>query len=70
MGYEAYRDLLQRLEDLEDLRAMREAETEYRVRDGRPFSEIVAELETEEEEERSCSGHHQDAGLTQKARDS
>jgi len=52
MGYEAYRDLLQRLEDLEDLRAMREAETEYRVRDGRPFSEIVAELETEEGEAR------------------
>ena len=49
MGYEAYRDLLQRLEDLEDLRAMHEAETEYRVSDGRPFSEIVAELETEEE---------------------
>ncbi len=48
IGYEAYRDLLQRLEDLEDLRAMHEAETEYRVRGGRPFSEIVAELETEE----------------------
>jgi hypothetical protein len=52
MGYEAYRDLLQRLEDLEDLRAMHEAETEYRVRGGHPFSEIVAELETEEGESR------------------
>jgi hypothetical protein len=51
------------LEDLEDLRAMHEAETEYRVRDGRPFSEIVAELETEEGERRG-SERHQDAGLT------
>jgi len=44
------RELLQRLEDLEDLRAMREAEAEYRVDDGSPFSEIVAELKAEEKD--------------------
>ncbi len=49
VDYEVYRELLQRLEDLEDLRAMREAETEYRAGEGRPFSEIVAELKAEEE---------------------
>jgi len=49
VDYEVYRELLQRLEDLEDLRAMREAETEYRAGEGRPFSEIVAELNAEEE---------------------
>jgi len=49
VDYEVYRELLQRLEDLEDLRAMREAEIEYRAGEGRPFSEIVAELEAEEE---------------------
>ena len=49
VDYEAYRELLQRLEDLEDLRAMREAETEYRAGEGRPFSKIVAELKAEEE---------------------
>jgi hypothetical protein len=49
VDYEVYRKLLQRLEDLEDLRAMREAEAEYRAGEGRPFSEIVAELEAEEE---------------------
>ena len=48
VDYEVYRELLQRLEDLEDLRAMREAETEYRAGEGRPFSEIVAELKAEE----------------------
>jgi len=48
IDYEAYRELLQRLEDLEDLQAMREAEAEYRAGEGRPFSEIVAELELEE----------------------
>ncbi len=48
IDYEDYRGLLQRLEDLEDLRAMREAEAEYRAGEGRPFSEIVAELEAEE----------------------
>ncbi len=49
VDYEAYRELLQRLEDLEDLHAMREAEIEYRAGEGRPFSEIVAELKAEEE---------------------
>ncbi len=49
VDYEVYRELLQRLEDLEDLRAMRGAEIEYRAGEGRPFSEIVAELEAEEE---------------------
>jgi hypothetical protein len=48
IDYEAYRELLQRLQDLEDLRAMREAEAEYRAGEGRPFSEIVAELKAEE----------------------
>jgi len=41
------RELLQRLEDL---RAMREAEAEYRAGEGRPFSEIVAELKAEEDD--------------------
>lgn len=45
IGYEAHRELLQRLEDLEDLQAMHEAE--YWAGEGRPFSEIVAELEIE-----------------------
>ena len=49
VDYGTYRELLQRLEDLEDLRAMREAETEYRAGEGRTFSEIVAELKAEEE---------------------
>jgi len=49
VDYEVYRELLQRLEDLEDLQVMREAEIEYRAGEGRPFSEIVAELEAEEE---------------------
>jgi len=44
----AYRKLLQRLEDLEDLQAMREAEAEYWAGEGCPFSEIVAEMEAEE----------------------
>ena len=48
IDYEAYRELLRRLEDLEDLQAMREAEAEYRVGEGRPFPEIVVELEVEE----------------------
>jgi len=49
VDYGAYRELLRRLEDLEDLYAMREAEIEYRAGEGRPFSEIVAELRAEEE---------------------
>ena len=49
VDYGVYQELLQRLEDLEDLHAMREAEIEYRAGEGRPFSEIVAELKAEEE---------------------
>ena len=49
IDYEAYRELLRRLEDLEDLQAMHEAEAEYRAGEGCPFSEIVAELEVEKE---------------------
>ena len=48
VDYGAYQELLQRLEDLEDLHAMREAEIEYRAGEGGPFSEIVAELKAEE----------------------
>jgi len=46
IDYEDYRGLLQRLEGLEDLQAMRESEAEYRAWEGRPFSEIVAEIES------------------------
>ncbi len=49
IAYEAYQELLRRLEDLEDLQAMHEAETEYRAGEGRPFSDIVAELEAGKE---------------------
>jgi predicted nucleotidyltransferase len=38
------------LQRLGDLLAMREAEAEYRAGDGRPFSEIVAELKAEEDD--------------------
>lgn len=40
--------LLDRLEELEDIRAMREAEAEGRARDGQPFAEALAEVESEE----------------------
>lgn len=48
LRHQTYQELQERLEDLEDLLAMREAETEYRAGEGRPFDEIVAELEIEE----------------------
>ena len=48
IGYEALNRLLQRLEDLEDMRAMREAETEWRVGGGQPFAEALAKIEAEE----------------------
>ncbi len=48
LPYHVYRALLDRVEDLEDLLAMREAEAEYRAGEGRPFDEIVAELEAED----------------------
>ncbi len=46
--YHVYRALLDRVEDLEDLLVMREAEAEYLAGEGRPFDEIVAELEVED----------------------
>ena len=48
LPYDLYRTLQNRIEDLEDLLAMREAETEYRAGEGRPFDDIVAEIEAEE----------------------
>ena len=48
LPYHVYRALLDRVEDLEDLLAMREAEAEYLAGEGRPFDEIVAELEAED----------------------
>jgi PHD/YefM family antitoxin component YafN of YafNO toxin-antitoxin module len=44
---QTYQALQDRLEDLEDLLAMREAEVEYRAGQGRSFDDIVAELEAE-----------------------
>jgi len=49
IGYEALNRLLQRLEDLEDMRAMREAEAEWRAGGGQPFAETLAEIEAAEE---------------------
>jgi len=48
LRYQVYRKWQERLEDLEDLLAMREAEAEYRAGEGRPLDEILAELEAEE----------------------
>jgi len=48
IGYEALNRLLQRLEDLEDIRAMREAEAEWRAGSGQPFAETLAEIQAEE----------------------
>jgi prevent-host-death family protein len=48
IGYEALNRLLQRLEDLEDMRAMREAEAEWRAGGGQPFTDTLAEIEAEE----------------------
>ncbi len=48
LSHEAYRALLDHIEDLEDLLAMREAEAEHRAGKSRPFDEIVAEIEAEE----------------------
>ena len=48
IGYEALNRLLQRLEDLEDMRTMREAEAEWRAGGGQPFAETLAEIEAEE----------------------
>jgi len=48
IGYEALNRLLQRLEDLEDVRVMREAEAEWRAGGGQPFAETLTEIEAEE----------------------
>lgn len=48
IGYGTLNSLLERLEDLEDIRAMREVEAEWRARGGRPFAEVLAEVEAEE----------------------
>lgn len=45
INYEAFNNLLERLEDLEDIRAMREAEATWRAGEGRDFEEFAAELE-------------------------
>ncbi|MFN2218503.1 MAG: hypothetical protein ACK2UA_07850 [Anaerolineae bacterium] len=51
LPYEAYQDLQARLEDLEDRLAIYEAEAEYRAGEGRPFDEILAEVEAEESDQ-------------------
>ena len=48
LRYQVYQALQARLEDLEDRLAMREAEAEYRAEGGRPFDDILAEIEAEE----------------------
>ena len=48
IGYEALNRLLERLEDLEDIRMMREVEIEWRTVGGQPFAEVLAEVEAEE----------------------
>jgi prevent-host-death family protein len=45
INYEVFNRLLERLEDMEDIHAMREAETAWRDGKGRDFEEFVAELE-------------------------
>ena len=48
LRYQAYQAMQTRLEDLEDRLAMRAAEAEYRAGEGRPFDDILAEIEAEE----------------------
>ena len=45
MPYSEYEVLMSRLEDLEDIRDMLEAEAEYRSGQGRPLREFLAEHE-------------------------
>ena len=45
INYEAFNRLLERLEDLEDIRLTREAEATWQAGEGRDFEEFVAELE-------------------------
>lgn len=48
IGYQALNRLLERLEDLEDIRVMRETEAEWRTTGGRPFADVMTEVEAEE----------------------
>ena len=48
IGYEILNRLLERLEELEDIQAMREAEAKWRARGGQPFEEALAEVENQE----------------------
>lgn len=48
IGYQTLNRLLDRLEELEDIQTMREAEAEWRARGGQPFTEALAEVESEE----------------------
>jgi len=48
IGYEILNRLLERLEELEDIRAMREAEAEWRTRGGQLFEEALADVENQE----------------------
>ena len=45
IGYELLNSLLERLEELEDIQAMREAEAEWRSKGSQPFEEALAEIE-------------------------
>jgi prevent-host-death family protein len=45
IGYETLNQLLERLEELEDIRAMRQVEAEWRARGGRPFAEALSKAE-------------------------
>jgi len=46
INYEAFNRLLERLEHLEDIHAMHEAEATWRAGEGRDSEEFVAELES------------------------
>jgi prevent-host-death family protein len=48
VGYRALNRLLERLEELEDIQVMREAEAEWRALGGQSFAEALAEVESEE----------------------
>jgi prevent-host-death family protein len=48
IGYETLNGLLERLEELEDIRAMHQVEAEWRAGGGRPFAEILTEVEAGE----------------------
>lgn len=48
IGYETLNRLLERLEELEDIRAMSEVEAKWRARGGQSFEEALAEVENQE----------------------